>query len=107
MKVLGDIAGLPPEVSARLDDIVEVAPGVQKRYGDCTIDEVAGHIEACNEAVMNHREIAELLGTVLAEGIAVPAALRARLSALGEDGSGPRLIAVRDELRKLIASERP
>ena len=100
--MLDDLADeCPPEVRARLNEYVEVAPGVMQRFGDCTLDDVAGHVEASHEAAMNHGEIGDLLQRAIAEGVAVPADLQERLRA---GGHGPRLVALRNELRSLIAS---
>jgi hypothetical protein len=104
MTVLDDLADeCPLEVRAQLNEYVEVAPGVMRRFGDCTQDDVAGSVEASHEAAMNHREIVDLLQRALSEKIVVPADLQERLRA---GGHGPRLVALRNELRSLIAPGR-
>ncbi|MEA2201891.1 MAG: hypothetical protein QOI89_2487 [Solirubrobacteraceae bacterium] len=100
MTVLGDMSGLPPDVAAALDEQVEVAPGIKKRLGDCTHSDVAGMFEASVEGTMNHREISDLLTRCLTESGSVPAELRQRIDAAN---TGPEVIAVRNELRTLIA----
>jgi hypothetical protein len=101
MTVLDDLAAeCPPELRARLDDVVEVAPGVTKRLGACTMDDAAGYLEASHEAVLNHQETEKLLRAALEQGIEVPSVLLARLAAADD---GPELIAVRNELRAVIA----
>jgi hypothetical protein len=100
VSTLDEMPDLPPTLREKLDEQVEVAPGVVKRFGDCTHDEVAGFLEASQEAMLNHGEIAELLERANAQGTAVPGELRERLDAADR---GPKIIAVRNELRKLVA----
>jgi hypothetical protein len=97
---LEDAPGLTPELAALLDDIVEVAPGVKKRRGDCTIDEVAGSLEAAHETRLNAQEIGELLRRAIDEGIHIPPDVFERNPTATADGPG--LIALRDELRALV-----
>jgi len=100
---LDDREDLPPNLRDRLDDQIEVAPGIKKRLGDCvSLDEAVGWLEAANEAAMNHREITELSQRADAAGIVISDGLHERIVAL-KRGDGPALIAVRDELRVLIA----
>jgi hypothetical protein len=99
---LDDMADPPPELGARLNEQVEVAPGAKKRLGDCTIEDATGWIEATNEAAMNHREITQLLARCTAEGIPLPDALHERIVSLTAR-DGPELVAIRNELRVLIA----
>jgi hypothetical protein len=97
---LRDMPGLPRDVAAALDELVEIDPdGTKKRFGDCSWGEVAGSYESAQEGVLNHREIAALLQRAMAENVAVGAELLQRLDSAE---SGPEVIAVRDELRSLV-----
>ena len=100
MTVLGDMRELPPGLVTVLDDLVEVAPGVKKRWRDCTRDDVLGSIDAGHEAVMDYQEIARLLERAVAENITISAEVFDRQPT---DPDAPRRIALRNELRDLIA----
>jgi len=101
---LDDLADeCPPEVIAHLDDTVEVAPGVTKRLGDCTMEDAAGNLEASIERTLNLGEIVDLLRRAKAEKIIVPPEL---LTRGGAAVSGPQVIAVRNELRELVRGAR-
>jgi len=106
MRTLGELPNLPPKVLPRLEDLVEVEDGVRKRRGDCTLEQTAGALEMANEGVLDRVEIARLLEGALALGIKLPAELSARLDALEAGVPAAHVIAVRDELRKIIPRPR-
>ncbi len=111
MRVKDFTGRLSPEIVARLDDLIEVSPGIVKRVADSTFDDAIGALEAANETTMNHEEIGLLWNRALAEHISVPDPMLDRVIALRSLRGNPdprvfrdELRSIRDELRDLVSS---
>jgi hypothetical protein len=88
-----------------LNELIEVAPGVEKRYGDCTVEDLHGAASVLREAGQLYDEVAALLKDAAERGLSVPRDLGDRIKQNLDSGHPLVLVELRNELRVVVSDQ--